>query len=491
MESSPQTFRLFINGDLCEFDVKLLCLRSKRVKALVKDGIYQARVEHPVSAEAAEAFIASCRIHDVKITNAIAFELLDLATEWQIGALESEVASYIKANALQRDDKDDSSEEDEEEAVYEPADDDALARLAEKVQRKENYAAELREVAESINRFLKDERLARLPLNVLFPMLILADQGDVNQLLLAGFVAKLMKLNPSAAVPLLLRVNFEKLSTEQIEEIFENEQVHNQSLSFYVGGAFSTDQNRVRRRLQGIKDRANARLEEVRDELWSGQEMNEERKIYEQDLGQLKQMLAEQQEQMKEIEEFRESVRNQRKQAHEEFVTKIGDLKKKLDKQSKKANERKKQIDALKAQIRDELEDQVEKLKRQIQQQLEEHTEKNDEMRGRVERENAQPRESLKAKVQRMRMNCKTIRNGLNKSVSEATEVKAALAAKMIRDFMRFDNFIRRSERRFSLFDGDEKILNLNTTEVKMAEAFLISLDKKVDRLCPIRRVNQ
>lgn len=491
MDDSRQTFRLFVNGELSEFDVNLLSRRSKRVKALVKEGVYQARVDHPVSPEAAEAFIAACRIHEFDITDSIAFELLDLATEWQIPSLIADVAQYIKVNSLQRETKEEAVEEDEEEAAYEPSADDALGRLTTKLQAKETYAAEFREVAENINRFLKDERLLVLPLNVLFPLFVLADRGDINQELLASFVVKLMAKNPQAAVPLLLRINFEKLTPDQIEDIFQHEEVHNQSISFYVGGSFSADQNKVKRRLQGIEERLDSKLNEVKDELWSGQEMNEERKIYEQELGQLKQMLIDQQEQMKEIEEFRESVRSQRKQAHDEFTAKMAELKKKLDKQSKRANERKKQIDALKAQIRDELEDQVEKLKREIQERLEVHTEKNDTVRGEVERKNVQPRESLKTKVQRMRMNCKTIRNGLTKSLNETTEVKAALAAKMIRDFMRFDNFIRRSERRFSLFDGDEKILGLNPTEVKMAETFLIALDKKVDRLCPIRRVNQ
>lgn len=491
MDDSRQTFRLFVNGELSEFDVNLLSRRSKRVKALVKEGVYQARVDHPVSPEAAEAFIAACRIHEFDITDSIAFELLDLATEWQMVSLIADVTQYIKANNLQRETKEEAVEEDEEEAAYEPSADDALGRLTTKLQAKENYAAEFREVAENVNRFLKDDRLLALPLNVLFPLFVLADRGDINQELLASFVAKLMAKNPQAAVPLLLRINFEKLTPEQIEDIFQHEEVHNQSISFYVGGSFSADQNTVKRRLQGIEERLDSKLNEVKDELWSGQEMNEERKIYEQELGQLKQMLIDQQEQMKEIEEFRESVRSQRKQAHDEFTAKMAELKKKLDKQSKRANERKKQIDALKAQIRDELEDQVEKLKREIQERLEVHTEKNDTVRGEVERKNVQPRESLKTKVQRMRMNCKTIRNGLTKSLNETTEVKAALAAKMIRDFMRFDNFIRRSERRFSLFDGDEKILGLNPTEVKMAETFLIALDKKVDRLCPIRRVNQ
>ena len=62
------------------------------------------------------------------------------------------------------------------------------------------------------------------------------------------------------------------------------------------------------------------------------------------------------------------------------------------------------------------------------------------------------------------------------------------LSAKMVQDFMRFDNFIRKNpEKRFKVFDEVVDTWGLSSAVVKDSDKELKSIEKRLDKLCPIR----
>jgi hypothetical protein len=88
-----------------------------------------------------------------------------------------------------------------------------------------------------------------------------------------------------------------------------------------------------------------------------------------------------------------------------------------------------------------------------------------------------------------MRKNCQLIEAKAQRRVDEATAVKAMFAAKVIKDFSRLDNFIRENQRRSELFEGQTNEWGV-ASEVRAAEETLTSVERRLDRFCPIRRTS-
>jgi hypothetical protein len=67
----------------------------------------------------------------------------------------------------------------------------------------------------------------------------------------------------------------------------------------------------------------------------------------------------------------------------------------------------------------------------------------------------------------------KTNQNRLDLACDDVIQVKASLAAQIIKDFMRFDNFIRQNEGRFQLFRDTPGRWDSTSAQVKKAELFM------------------
>ena len=63
---------------------------------------------------------------------------------------------------------------------------------------------------------------------------------------------------------------------------------------------------------------------------------------------------------------------------------------------------------------------------------------------------------------------------------------RATLAAKIVHDQVRFNQFLRDMSTRFDAFKTDEKIWDLDANQVEEAEKVVIEMEKKIAKKCPI-----
>ena len=70
---------------------------------------------------------------------------------------------------------------------------------------------------------------------------------------------------------------------------------------------------------------------------------------------------------------------------------------------------------------------------------------------------------------------------------ADIDNLKSILLAKIIRDKIRSDKYIRDSEHRFDLFNDDIPSWNQTADQARKAEEFIVNLEAKLDKLCPIR----
>lgn len=102
MADSNSNFILECNGDEYEYSVGTFTLLSKKCAELVKEGKYRGSISKPVTQETLEAFKNACHLNPFRVTTSNAFELLELAQEWQVSTLEKFVTSYIDNKGLKK-----------------------------------------------------------------------------------------------------------------------------------------------------------------------------------------------------------------------------------------------------------------------------------------------------------------------------------------------------------------------------------------------------
>jgi hypothetical protein len=86
-----------------------------------------------------------------------------------------------------------------------------------------------------------------------------------------------------------------------------------------------------------------------------------------------------------------------------------------------------------------------------------------------------------------MRTNCQRIDDKVQQNMDEGRGVKAMLAAKVFKDFFRLDSFIRQNQRRYEPFGGRRNEWGVAAPGARTAEENLTFVERRLDRLCPIR----
>ena len=196
-------------------------------------------------------------------------------------------------------------------------------------------------------------------------------------------------------------------------------------------------------------------------------------------------------EQRKQIEIIKESL-DEKVKSHQEqtqiYKQRTAELREELDRQKIRMNECKKTYEKILVGIQDELREQFSDFKDRIERQLDDALEIGNERREEIIKDISGPFNSFKRNFVRSKKNTQTIRSEIQNSITETQDMKSVLSAKMVQDFMRFDNFIRKSpEKRFKVFDEVVQDWGLSSAVVKDADKQLKSIEKRLDKLCPIR----
>ncbi|OHT11455.1 hypothetical protein TRFO_19090 [Tritrichomonas foetus] len=474
MTEAPQEFTLIVNGEPCKFKVRTFAKVSKKAGQLIRNGIYEARIDEELSEEAATAFIAACNLKQFKVTSTNAFELLDLSVDWKITNLEKFVSSYVATKGLQRPEKADNT--------------DYLELFIEKMQRRELKPEDYQNVAKKFDKYLDDDRLLNIHILPLFRIILTAEYSGINDEKLINLVIKLIQKKPHAAVPLLLRINYEKLTKEQDNIIFDTPEVHDQNFSFFITSSCSAARNKITRLLDGLEEAISKQLNDANDESKKRrQEDHQELDAqYRTQIDELRAIADAQKKQIDDLKRYRERTIKRRQDVADDFADKEDEFVEQRDKVGEDMLRRKEQIDIIRKQIANEISKQVGRVRERVVDQLGDVREADQDRRDGGAQARQDHYDSLKRNVDRMKKNCQMLKAAVKGAGDETDYTKATLAAKMVKDFMRFDNFIRRTEKRFKIFD-EKPILKLTGAEVKKAEEDLTVVEKRIDKICPIR----
>lgn len=474
MAEAPQVFTLIINGQPNEFKSATFSRVSRKAHQLMKEGIYEETIDKELSEDSADAFVKACRLQNFKVTSANAFDLLDLSIEWKIVNLEKFVEKYCKTKGLTRPEPEDST--------------DYLAIFMEKMSQRTLEQEDYINVAKRINQYITDERMLKIHTLPLFRLILASEYTPVDDQKLVEFVMKIIKVNPNAAVPLLLRVNYDLLTPEEDDTVFDTPQTHEQNINFFIASSCSATRNRTFRILQAIEQSIQDSLNETSKEAKVDRHnylrtMNED---YRKRVNEMKEIVDRQKQQIEDLKKYREIMITRRQEVENEFKEKNEELDNQRSNVSDMMDHRRDQNEALKAQVGKEIGKQAGQVRQKVLNDFDTLKDADEERResGAQYRQNSL--DSLKRNVERMKKNCQVIKAEVTAYSKETEHTRAILAAKMVKDFMRFDNFIRKTERRHKIFD-ERSIWNLSSAEVKSSEEELNVIERRIDKICPIR----
>jgi hypothetical protein len=392
------------------------------------------------------------------------YELRELAEEWGVSIVKNYCDRKIKEFKLE-----------------ETPEEDAIELLFSNIRNGEDVAEAIDLIVEHINYYIKQERFTEIPTKLIYEILTKAEVIGVDQNELIKTVLTKLDMSPQTAVPLILRLNFNKLTENEYDEIFGNGEIHNQNINYYTAMALSSVYENTRIYLDNFDARFAVETKKVLEEI-DRDHYNiflKSKKAKEIDFQKINVALNEQQAHIDDLTRVlelqtqaltealiraRDAPSNQQLQRRAQFS-----INKSIKKCGKKLVEL---IDASDARAQDILNDLLEKY----QTILEEAVSKIGDI---------EPEKKAIMQDQKTLLEAIDKRNrALN---DEMHSIRTYMAAKIVRDKVRGDQFLRKVENRYNILD-DPGLWSVSLEEFEIAESEIAKLEEELQKTFPIQQ---
>jgi len=439
---------------------------SKKFSRIRKTNPSMIEIQRVMDEETFKSFLAACQLKHFDVSKQKAFDLLDFAIEWEVPSLEAFVSGFIEQNKLER-----------------PKNMDYLGILLEKVDKDEDSRSDWVLVANDINKALVDDRFSLLPPEVIYQILSLAENKGIEQRLLVDFVIALLKSKPNNAVPLILRIDFGELTPEEKDFIFNNPKVHEMNANFFLASSVSAISKKTENELLKAERKHQIELDVHRssNEKLRQQAINENNEAFTKDINDLiSQSIA-----------FQKQIDNMTKEIdiHEGRVetveSKIVEQRTPLDEVT--INNFKNSLSKELTKLTDEVNRQLNKYQKTMDSICSKSGPEATEFFKNTARKSDREHDRARITLQDLVSVNKTVIQSVAEMETQMQEIKAILCAKVINDRLRFDNYLRRTTKKYKLFDNEPRIWGLTSEIVMEAEKKLKDVENKLDVLCPTR----
>ena len=468
-----RTFILWANNKYNNLDGFTFAKMSKKCAQLMQQGKAQGVLRQRVREETLEAFKAACQLQPFKVTRNNAFELLDIANEWEVNTLVTFVSDYIKSKGLVR-----------------PEDPDPVQDLVDHSQSKEVTDSDLIAVCNIINRALTDDRLFAVPPEYLFEILIRSDQRSIDQLKLLDFVISLFNENPSAAVPLVPLIDFSRLTKEQDEGIFLCPQLHEENISFFLAWALSATRNKADRERFQADVRHVDEMSTMKEVIQNAQE-TAVAKIRADHNEKIRQLLEIAKRQEAEIADLETTINNDTQEferMREEQDNELHEIESRIDVMKAYSDGMAQNENDIQRVLAREVKEPIDVYHNQINEKINNANEKNNEELKKLEKSVLDPVNKAAAEVMQLDQKTDLMKQLLIEANENIADIKTSIAVKIVRDNVRFDKFIRNAKERMNLFDlhNGEGIWGIKKDAAIRANQQINELVKRIDELCPL-----
>ncbi|OHS99353.1 hypothetical protein TRFO_34207 [Tritrichomonas foetus] len=467
-----ESFTLWCNDTPYVFEGDIFIKMSKKAAQIAIDGKVEAVVGRKVKEDTMKSFYQACSLKPFTVTAKNAYELKKLAEDFEVPTLEKYVNNYIK-----------------EKNIAAPPEIDYLGILKQHCDSDIEDPTDILNVSEYINDALRDERLPQLPPEIIFKVINAADPQKIDNQLLINFTLRLLEVNPSSAVPILMLLDFDRLSKDQRELIFHTSDIHDQNVNYFVATAFSSARNKNALELEQAEAQLNEDLDKMREALTKLQAKTAEKMKHDQDeaLDQMDAEVAEMGAKIQELKSGADAQRQKIEKAAADHENAFAEMKARLEQIDKLTSQRNSKAAGQNDKIKTEVTQQMDELRAEMDVKVKNLANDDAKRCQSVQRDLKRAIDAEQQRLKQLRSKAEAIVDTLNATNEDLGDFKATLASKIVRDRLRFDKFIRKVDNRLDLFKEEPGVWGLGADSVAQAEKFINDIEEKVDECCPIR----
>jgi flagellar hook-basal body complex protein FliE len=444
---------------------------STKFAEILKQKPTNYRVKETILPSIFEIFINACQLKNFDVEKSNVFQLMDLAKEWGVISLQKYLDDYIKKNKLVRKDI----------ADY-------LAILQENIEKKCDSSSDWSNVAHILQDIIDDERLLEIPPEVFLRILSIAETCGFeitkeNRLKLIGFAMKLLDEHPENVAPLILRLDFSLIKPEQLRKIYACKQLHDHNIGYFLEMSLSALANKT--------EYAFAKNEILNKQFLQTALIEQKRKY-----NSLTEKLNKDFD--KQVDDIIDEVDRQQ-DLLDDLHKAVDNTEKRMNDAEKKSNE---MIEGIEEDrivgIVENAEKTIDNLSKEVDERLNKYM--NDLKEQSLDAENiakrhftlaaatgSNPYDTHNGTVEDLIKFGGEIREKEEDIMKEIKDIHRLIAAKVVRDKLRFDQFLRRTRGKFQAFEEEPQIWGLGSALVHDTEKTLLAMEKRLDELCPVR----
>lgn len=464
-------FTLWANNQPYDLDGPTFAKMSKKCGKLMSEGKTQGDLKLRVRNDTITAFIAACQLQPFKVTKSNAFELQAAASEWEVATLSKFVKDYINSKKLT------------------PLGDvDPVAQLLKNCAKKNYLETDIIAVANIVNQALDDPRFLEAPPEMIFQILQLADQNEINNQQLVNFVITLFNANPQTASPLISLIDFSILSKDQTDGIFQCPEIHEQNVNFFIAWALSNLRKKADRERVHVDSSHFSEISVMNEVVTKGQNKAADKLKEEHDdqLKKLKERCQRQEEEIRQLEKETEFQQNTLQRKIKEHGQKLKQLENEIAKIVNFTNEYENMVNNFPTILRGEVDQEIQPINRQIAEKMAEVAERNNQELHKIQDEYDQPVEDEKQKTEGMQEDVSQRIKKVSNETARISDLKASLAIKMVKDKMQYGKHIREKERKFASFETRNGFWGVSAAQAKEAAQHLKEISTRLQNLCPL-----
>lgn len=418
-----------------------------------------------VSREVFDVFINACQLKNFEIQPEYALDVLDVSRTWEVPSLEKYTKQYCRDHGIK----------------FRPRE-DYIGILLNKIDNNCEDVQDLQNVANVINDVFDDDRLPEVAAEDLFRIIVLAEKVELDMDKLIEFVMKLYEINPEAAVLLTLRIDFDKLTEEQLNVIFHCSEMHNISIGFFVAFSLSATRNKTK---GDLVETQRKHIEAMN--LFDREMDNEHRKMvmkldteHRNEMQKLNNILLEQDKKINELTDILHSMAE---------ALDTGPLSPRGIGDENLRRIKEETVERVSG-IRDRIEGEVQNALKECESIFENSVAKVEDD---WEKECADPL-FVEKETERVLSLAEERGNMFDKLLEGIENIihrtKCGLAAKVVKDKIRISKGVRENVNiasKFELFDVNKDLWNLDKRDIKVQYSNIKDIEKLIDEICPIR----
>ena len=469
---SDMTFTLSNGGLSHEFKGDILAKMSKKVSNLLRQGITHKEILRQIEPDTFEAFVNACQLEPFKVTPKTAHELLALAQEWEIPSLEKFANEFIQQKKLEP-----------------PQPVDYLQVLKTKAADRTYTNEDIKNVSSIINDAMESEDFTDLPPELIFQCLLYADPYEINAENLLNLTIELFDKKASSAVPLTTLIDFDIMNAEQRKKLILNEKMNTMNFSFFASQSLSHFRNHEKDTSSALQHRVGIRIAELAESADKARKKCEEE--YEEshypDMETLKRQIEKQENEIHELLEQLNAESSAFQEAEAKRLEQLGEFKDTVKSINDQGEESGLFVMNETEQTQKLISEHIDELRHEFEEKLNEAKAENDKECEEILEHTKQTVDEQSKHIDEIDTKFGDFKTNIDAMDVIVKSTRATLAAKIVRDKLRMDEFIRDNEHRFEIFNDSEAHWELTPDDVKEAEANIDDFEAELNVLCPIR----